>query len=156
MLTNSAISRQLSIFTTGFGDRSEEVLAQAQFFADRLSINVSTPLTVMIMSSQLLPAHLSGVMEHGEDETLGVSNVMIKLNAQLSATDLTRVLAHEMVHAAQYAKGNLVKVNGMMFRWKGQMIVDINHIPYRQRKWEKEAFAMERDLVKAYENSLKG
>jgi hypothetical protein len=41
-----------------------------------------------------------------------------------------------------------------MFRWQGQLIFDSATIPYRQRKWEKEAFTKEEGLRKAYKKLI--
>jgi hypothetical protein len=154
LLCSSAAGRQLSIYSTGFGDNAEQIIEQARFYADELNITSGQPLIVMVMLSHNLPDNISGMMVHGENEVLEMRNVMIKLNAALPTDDLSRTLAHEMMHVAQYARGDLMQINNTMFRWQGQLIFDSATIPYRQRKWEKEAFTKEEGLRKAYKKLI--
>ena len=155
VISFTSAARQLTVYTAGFGDDAASVVAKAEFFASHLGIVPSKPMTLIILSSQALPDHISGLMEHEENETMQMLNVMIKIKAGLPAAELDLVLAHEMVHVAQYAKGDLVKMNDRMFRWKGQLVFDAPQIPYNQRTWEKEALSKECTLVKAFERHQK-
>lgn len=144
-------ARQLQIFSTGFGDQAAEIVAMASFYSLRLQIQPSQPTTVGVMLTHGLPTHLSAYMEHEENATLGVQSVMIKINASTAKGDLSTVLAHEMIHVSQYVRGDLYRISSAMFRWRGQLVFDTHAIPYRLRKWEKEAFAGEKELVKEWD-----
>jgi len=52
-----------------------------------------------------------------------------------------QALAHEMVHARQFFRGQLTCEGG--FAWKGRKA---NNYDYMNQPWEKEAYKLERDL----------
>ena len=75
----------------------------------------------------------------------------ILIERDLSDNLLLRTLAHEMVHVKQHAKGELrcSLRHANLNRWKGETIDD-DKVKYRDLPWEKEAFSMERPLVKEF------
>ena len=52
-----------------------------------------------------------------------------------------QALAHEMVHARQFLRGQLTCIGG--FAWKGRKA---SGYEYENQPWEKEAYKLERDL----------
>jgi len=53
-------------------------------------------------------------------------------------------LAHELVHAKQFIKGEL---HPNLHKWKK---VDYSNTPYDKQPWEKEAYLLEQELYKKY------
>lgn len=56
------------------------------------------------------------------------------------------ILAHEMVHVRQYARGQL---SPSMNRWESLM--DVDDLDYNDQPWEQEAFALQNKMVAVYE-----
>ena len=52
-----------------------------------------------------------------------------------------QALAHEMVHAKQFLRGELTSIG--VFKWKGR---NAENYAYINQPWEKEAYRMEREL----------
>lgn len=63
---------------------------------------------------------------------------------QLCAEDIAMALAHELVHAKQFIKGEL---HPSLQTWCKE---DHSKTPYRRQPWEKEAYKLEKKLVKLY------
>jgi hypothetical protein len=66
----------------------------------------------------------------------------IEIHAGISAYDMLKTLAHEMVHVKQYVYG---ETNESQTRWKGNR-VDSDTIDYWVQPWEVEAHGMEPGL----------
>ena len=65
----------------------------------------------------------------------------IEINKRMTAVDILKTLAHEMVHIKQYAYCDL---NEYLTRWKGTRISD--DLDYYDHPWEIEAHGMETGL----------
>ena len=52
-----------------------------------------------------------------------------------------QALAHEMVHAKQFLRGELSSTG--VWKWKGR---NANNFQYKNQPWEKEAYRLEREL----------
>ena len=66
------------------------------------------------------------------------------------------VLAHEMIHVKQYAKGELkdyLRLNSV--KWKGK-VYDDEKIDYWDHPWEKEAHEKEQVLYDMFKQDLRG
>ena len=64
------------------------------------------------------------------------------------------VICHEMVHLAQYERGDLsLNFKENLFKWKGEDY-DIS-VPYDRREWEIEAFNLELKLWRSYKSYCK-
>jgi hypothetical protein len=75
---------------------------------------------------------------------------IITINKNLNKKQTLLVLAHEMVHVKQYAKGELkdyIKVNKS--KWKNE-IHDLDETDYWFQPWEIEAHGMEKGLYVRY------
>jgi hypothetical protein len=84
----------------------------------------------------------------------------ISIDPTLPNEMLFEVLAHEMVHVKQSAKGEyqlrLWKSDKKVHaRWRGTELGVFEQIPYNQRPWEVEAYAMEAELFKKAKKKLK-
>ena len=62
---------------------------------------------------------------------------LIEINAGLSAADILKCIAHEMVHVKQYVYG---ETNETLTRWKGSLITESD---YWTEPWEIEAYGRE-------------
>jgi|TARA_R110002167_G_scaffold58835_6_gene166800 hypothetical protein len=62
---------------------------------------------------------------------------------KLEYTDIMKTIAHEMVHAKQYLRGEL---NGYNHSWKGK---EPRNYSYENSPWEKEAHKLEEKLYKS-------
>lgn len=69
--------------------------------------------------------------------------ISISLDSRLDIETVCTVLAHEMIHAKQYALGQL-KLDETGYKWLGKMWTDTQYYDY---PWEIEAFSRERLLA---------
>jgi hypothetical protein len=62
--------------------------------------------------------------------------------------DCLRTLAHELIHAKQFIRG---EINQQNLIWRGQRgPYDCRRLAYRKTPWEKEAYSQEKELKKIY------
>lgn len=74
----------------------------------------------------------------------------VLINAQLGASKRQLVLAHEMIHVKQYAKGELIALGKNKVMWQGRE----RHYARaynRETPWEKEAYRGDRTLAELVE-----
>jgi hypothetical protein len=79
----------------------------------------------------------------------------ITLNAHHDTVTQMRILAHEMIHVKQKAKDEAQwryneKENTLYVRWKNNAPVKHDEIPYRERPWEVEAYALQDKYYASY------
>ena len=81
---------------------------------------------------------------------------VITIDRTLSRKDTLLALAHEMVHAKQYAKGELKDLSkpAKMVKWLGEKY-DPDLIDYWSSPWEREARGMEMELYIKFLHSMK-
>jgi hypothetical protein len=82
-------------------------------------------------------------------------NFIISIDPKLSKKMILLVLAHEMVHVKQYARGelkDLMRTN--MVKYMGKLYDD-EKISYWSHPWEKEARKLEKKLYTEFRKSLK-
>ena len=76
------------------------------------------------------------------------------LDNQLSRMRLIQVLAHEMVHVKQFARGQYhskkTRTGNTLQFWRGKNVKRV----YMNRPWEKEAYGREMELIEAFFNHL--
>ena len=69
---------------------------------------------------------------------------------------IVRALAHEMVHAKQYAIGELMDgPNYLRVRWMGKWIKSQDEKNYWDRPWEIEAYGKETGLAESFLTDFK-
>lgn len=76
----------------------------------------------------------AGYCSYGE----GIISIEIAKN-EFTFMEMMQTLAHEMVHAKQYLRGELDTSNGI-FAWKGR---SAEGYKYKNQPWEKEAYRKE-------------
>jgi hypothetical protein len=65
-----------------------------------------------------------------------------------SQSQLIQTLAHELIHAKQFIRG---EINQQNLIWRGQRgPYDCRRLAYRKTPWEKEAYSQEKELKKIY------
>ncbi len=73
------------------------------------------------------------------------SHYTIYVNPDLKQNESTRVIAHELVHLVQYETKELEIKGGGVVYWRGKQ-VDLAHLSYEERMWERIAFDQEGEL----------
>ena len=71
----------------------------------------------------------------------------ICVNKDLGRSRAIEIMAHELLHLAQYQKGRLVVGNTTEVLWLG-VPYDVLQMTYNERPWEQEAFAQQADLAR--------
>jgi len=84
-----------------------------------------------------------------EDSNIRPRNFIVRINKTMTESQIMETLAHEMVHVKQDAKCEKVQRDrgGYRLLWKG---VDHTYTPYSKQPWEREAYRLEKKLVKKY------
>ena len=85
-----------------------------------------------------------------EDDNVRPRAFEIELDhsACLKDDNLYEIVAHEMVHVKQYARGEIKTHRFGRQTWKGKTVLD--SVPYSKQPWEVEAYALEESLVKLF------
>jgi len=83
----------------------------------------------------------------------------IVLNDKRDLHEKLQTLAHEMIHVKQKAKDEAQwrydrKTDTLYVRWKDNAPVKHDEIPYRERPWEVEAYALQDKYYNAYLQKL--
>lgn len=76
--------------------------------------------------------------------------VVIYVNQRLNPKNQSLAIAHELVHARQYLRKDLLQLSSGRYTWQGGQIVNIRRVPYMSRPWEIEAHDLSEKLVQAY------
>lgn len=80
-----------------------------------------------------------------EDDDVYV--IEISKSKDLSTEDIIQTIMHEMVHVAQYIRGDYVPGEGRKLnRWKGKPV----DLPYSKQPWERQAYRLEKVMYKRY------
>ena len=122
----------------------------AKFYAKYLNLT-NFKYTIYICSAPNLRKHdgNNGVASKTDDK-----EITIAVDSQLQLPQMLMTLAHEMVHAKQYMRGQYkaeLSRNGKHRRfWLGKQY----SVSYMKRPWEREAFRREGELVEALVNSV--
>lgn len=83
---------------------------------------------------------------------LGLLNcVKIRVRHQKNMNKMLHILAHEMVHARQFLRGQLEFISNHA-HWRGE---DVSDIDYEEQPHEKEAFSLEKVLVEDFYKTRK-
>lgn len=88
---------------------------------------LSIPSTIRYKITTL-PGRLCGAFYHDRN--------LLKIDARLKRSQFISILCHELIHAEQNYQGRL-KWTGGAFLWLGEELL----AEYRERPWEKEAYA---------------
>lgn len=85
-------------------------------------------------------------LSHGCKDNVVIEISKTENGEKLEMTQMMQILAHELVHAKQYLKGELASPNGKL-RWKRKTY---DHVDYYEQPWEVEAYSSEEDLFTKY------
>lgn len=86
----------------------------------------------------------------GESQQNTKRSYTIRLDSRLRNLALIRVLAHEMIHVAQYLSGQLEDLEPCgIVRW-GKRKYDMGRVKYEHHPWEIQAFKLEKKLAKQF------
>lgn len=123
--------------------RANLINVAAQFYARELNMeNLTTNISIRTVRGLRKTLGFRGAITQ-----LSRYELSIAIDSQLDIEDLFTTLAHEMVHAKQYARGQLKSVitkNGnLTYQWLGY----IYESEYVDSPWEQEAFRRERLLA---------
>lgn len=78
---------------------------------------------------------------------IGANDQYIIYINEMSRTNSTKIISHELIHLQQYNSGRLRVIGSGVVMWEGKEIIVLN-IPYNDRPWEREAFKRQDDLEK--------
>lgn len=126
---------------------NEEFGNAARFYADVLGIPENTIIGIKLYDNL---DGVAGYCEYHTEEAIPYIIIGIEMNDDAHDPPLS-VLAHEMVHAKQYALGELVEV-GRSSVWKGTVVPDYlpNSKEYYFSPFEVEAYGMQVGLYRMY------
>jgi len=79
----------------------------------------------------------------GDREEVNIELLRNSPGHKLSREEILMTLAHEMVHAKQYLKGELKSLNDLNIKWKKTVIEDVTKQNYYDLPWEQEADELE-------------
>lgn len=114
------------------------------FFGERLKRDVDINIDVVTR----LEGTVVGECD-GDKETINITLARRDGKKKLSVEDIARTLAHELVHAKQFLRGEM-KTESEKWRYKSGFVKDCSNLPYREQPWEKEAFKLEPELFDLY------
>lgn len=98
------------------------------------------PDSISVYGEDVIDGNINGLC-------IDISDTEYVILVKTAERDIGQVfctIAHEMVHVKQYMKENL-----------GQHLDNCQHIPYRERWWEVEAFSKSVALVEKFARGLK-
>lgn len=82
----------------------------------------------------------------GDADEVTIQISRMHYNRKLSFIEMMKCLTHEMVHARQIFRKQLIN-NGVHRTWNGQ---SADHYSYEESPWEKEAYELEEKLFKEW------
>lgn len=80
------------------------------------------------------------------------NTIVIEIDAHLKNDRMLEIIAHEMVHAKQYLKGQLA-TRGNSLIWKGKKVS--SKLAYHETPWEKEAMSKEIIMKHAFSHAAR-
>ncbi len=115
-------------------------------------LDVRENIRLTVIFHQTMPENYAGftICVNGADlkKDIGYLNIKVYLDARQCKSLQRKVLAHEMIHVKQYAKGELIVNSKREVMWKGQKY-SYHHAEHGDpRPWEREAYRNDIRLVK--------
>ena len=132
---------------------SEDSLAlkkQVAWYLDYFDIKENVFVSVIL--AERMPDKLEGIT-HCLNSAKPFPRLIIKLriDARLSKRKQRLILAHEMVHVKQYAKGELRVLSKEKVMWKGRRFHFWSDADLRTPPWEREAYRTDNMIAKICE-----
>ena len=126
---------------------------QVALYLEQLDVREQVYLTVVFTPQ--MPEKLEGITLCVSPSAPNDSQfIKVKINARLGKKQQEIMLAHEMVHVKQYAKGELIVNTDQQVIWKGRKYfyqpAARQHLP-----WENEAFQQDNRLTIQWKEYLK-
>lgn len=120
----------------------------AEFYATKLGI----PDEFIIAIGHYPNMDVSGYCQYHEEEILPYCIIGIETPTELGVDHPLEVLAHEMVHAKQYALGELVDLKADSCLWQGVEYKEFDAASeeYYFSPWEVEAYGKQVGLYELY------
>lgn len=118
-----------------------------------MSVQRCAALTICVNYSNNIYDNANGTChEHRDDPTQHARRFTIKLQREMPWSQTVTTLAHELVHASQFASGKLQRnqTYRSQVSWKGGPWEEMENIEHLDRPWEWEARLKEHDLAAAY------
>jgi len=129
--------------------KREMLLSGAKYFAKRLKIKTAAYGVIIVQINELQSTGSHALINEVEPGLFAVAVGRGSIAHQL------QYLAHEMVHARQMLRGDLVydisRQRHALF-WKGE---DLTHLPFHEQPWEIEAMKLEVLLAQEFYGKLK-
>ncbi|OJJ21538.1 hypothetical protein BKI52_13420 [marine bacterium AO1-C] len=110
-------------------------------------------LHILVQFTASLPKQYQGYTQYLEHKNLQIRQVTIRISNKISEKQQWLTLAHEMIHVKQFRRGELVYHGRSAYTWKDQYCADVRKIAYKQRGWEKEAYALEGKMLERYQEA---
>jgi hypothetical protein len=126
---------------------------QVAQYMDYLDVNENVYVSVSVGFTAKMPEKLEG-MTFCLDSTACNTYLIIRvwIDARLSKTRQKLVLAHEMIHVKQYAKGELIVNNNQQVLWKRQKFWYQEANEWQRALWELEAYKKDKWLTGQYKS----
>lgn len=115
-------------------------------------LNIPEDVSLMLVQNEKL---LKSISKEVEYEAL-LQNPIEKQFVLFSKDQTINqyIICHEMIHMAQYCRGDLKMSNDFReITWKGKLFD--NSVPYEDREWEQEAFSKQNKLWKKFKQTIK-
>ena len=133
-------------------NKKKKYISQAaEYYASLLmSRRMISTIDLVVKVKPKLDKDVEGYCTY-EDRENGIRYFEIELSKKLPIDTMLTVLAHEVTHLKQYAKGELKggRVNSLRTIWMGKTYLD-EEIEYWDHPWEIEAFGREDGLFIRY------
>jgi hypothetical protein len=133
------------------GKINSHVKLAIQYFADNLiSKQLQRHISIRIVLRKKMDfLGLTDVEDYNESGK--PRDFIIEINRNQSEDEILLTLAHEMVHCAQFSKGDL---NPTMTVWRGQKVYS-DEIPHDEQPWEIEAEKLSVILLEEFKKTNK-
>lgn len=127
-------------------ERISYIRKASKFFLKELNIDTYSYKIFVLVAPHLIKNDNS----NGYATKTGSREVTIVLDSSLDMVEILFTLAHEMVHAKQFVRGQYRSEkarNGRYLRyWMGKRV----NVDYINQPWEREAFRRQGDLVESF------
>jgi len=116
----------------------QEIKQQADYYARVLGLD--STVYILINFSLKVPRKIKGFTQYQDARPQGGGHqIHISISKKAGRSHQLRTLAHEMVHAHQFVRGQLVQCDPTHFSWQNQACEKLDKLAYLDRPWEKEA-----------------
>tara|TARA_B110000503_G_scaffold143264_1_gene243586 strand:- start:1001 stop:1444 length:444 start_codon:yes stop_codon:yes gene_type:complete len=127
----------------------KKIIAAANHFIGLLLSKTVAKNTEVVISLKKLPKEFNGFCQINDKEPnpYNPKSFLIEINGLINIVDMIKTLSHEFVHLRQFRTKELgyrdsyTTFRGVAYR---------ANLPYRQHPWEKEAYKLEKSLLKSY------